>query len=115
MADFVRTATDQVHSFTAVLTDSNGPLDISPGSSVTFIGRLLGATTPSIQATGVIVQAGAPIGNVNRGLVRYDPSTADVAVPGIYYVKWRLTPPGSSFYQSFPEDGEQVLILLPSI
>lgn len=113
MADWVRTQGDQVHSVFAQLTDQNGPLNIPAGTVVTFEGRLLGTEFSSIGGTGVVLSPDAPPEDPDLGRVRYDLSTSDVAVPGIYYCKWKLVPPSSTQVQSFPEDGSMTLVLVP--
>ncbi len=114
MSDWVRTQGDRVHSLEARFTDSNGGLDITPNSVVTFSGKLVGALLPSIGGAGVAVRPGAQPDDPNRGLVRYDLSTADVVSPGLYYCQWQLVQPGSTQVQSFPEDGIMTLIILPA-
>lgn len=115
MADWVRTSGDQVHSLYAQLTDSTGALDIPPNTQAFFVGRLLGATEQSIGGTAQVVRSGAQPDDPNRGFVRYDLSTSDVATSGIYYCKFKLIPPGSTQTQSFPEDSSMILLLLPSL
>lgn len=120
MADWIRTSQDQVHPLYSQLTDvmdtsGNDGLDILPGTTVSFIGRLLGANGPSIGGPAVPVRPGAQPDDPDRGLVRYDFNTNDVTIPGIYYCQWKLTPPGSSQTQTFPEDGQMILLLLPTV
>jgi hypothetical protein len=116
VSDYVRTAGDTVHTFSAQLTDANGPIQIIPGSTATIEARLLGGLTPTIAAPAVILEAGAPVGDANRGVVYYNVQPSDVATPGIDLVKWRINPAGAgpSTVQSFPEDGYMWLVLLPT-
>lgn len=116
MADFVRTAGDLAHPFTSTLSDNNGPVDLPPGTTVIFTSRLLAATTLTTNASAVVVSPGAPVGNVNRGVVRYDPVSQDVAVPGLYYIKWKVNTPDqpAGYNQSYPEGGYETLVLIPS-
>lgn len=111
MADWVRTQGNRVHSIFAQLMDASGGLDIPHGTVVELHGRKWDETTVSIGGTGLAVKPGADPGDSQRGFVRYDLSTTDMARPGLFYCKWRLFPPGSSEYQSFPEDDPMTLLI----
>ena len=120
MADWIRTQNNQQHSLFAQLTDANGPLDIPPGTTVTFHGTdtfdiHLSSAPITIGGNAVAVRPGAAPDDPNRGAVRYDLSTLDVAFPGLFYCQWTLTPPSSLTTQSFPEDGRMILIVLPAM
>jgi len=115
VTSWVRTQYGQGHSLFAQLTDSSGPFNIQPNTTVVLSGKLIGETTPSIGGNAVVVRAGAEADDPSRGFVRYDLSTADMAVPGIFYCQWVLTPGGSSQSQPFPEDGYDTLLILPSV
>lgn len=110
-ADWVRTAGNRVHSIFAQLTDASGGLDIPPGTIVQLYGRRWNEAENSIGGQAVATKPGAEPNDAQRGFVRYDLSTTDVARPGMYYCKWRLYPPGSSEYQSFPEDDPMTLLI----
>ncbi len=123
MADIIRRQYDQIHSVYSQLSDASGPLDIPVGTIVSFTGHMLGAHSklvtagivePTIGGNGVVVRAGATTDDPNRGFVRYDLSTEDVATPGIYYCHWILQPPNTSQVQSFPEDSALTMIILAS-
>jgi hypothetical protein len=110
-ADWVRTQGNRVHSIFAQLTDANGGLDIPPGTIVQLFGRRWDEAAFSIGGVGLAVSPGAEPNDSQRGFVKYDLSTADMERPGMYYCKWRLYPPGSSEYQSFPEDDPMILLI----
>lgn len=114
MADWTRSQGSQIHSIKATLSDSNGPLDIPPGTTVLFQGRRLGEETPVISGQGIVVRPGAMPDDPNRGSVRYDLTSSDSEQIGIFYCRWTLTPPYSSISQSFPEDYRMVLLITPS-
>jgi len=112
--DWIRSQGSQLHSLFSQLSDESGPLDIPPGTTVSFVGipayrAISGLVPPSIQGGGVVVRAGATADDPNRGYVRYDMTTSDVATPGVWKCKWYLTPPGQSSVQAFPEDSEMFL------
>lgn len=112
VADYIRTQGGRLHSLVAQLSDTGGPLDIPIGTQATFGGHLLGDPTTRIGGTAVIIRAGAEPDDPNRGLVRYDLSTQDVAIAGMFYCQWTLTPPGSTLSSPFPEDGAEILVVL---
>lgn len=123
MPDWIRTQYDQVHSLFAQLTDISGGLDIPPGTSVQFTGvnslqpwptapGQVVPTLPPIGGLAQVVRPGATPDDPNRGFVRYDLSTSDMANAGLFRCQWVLTPPNSVQQQSFPEDGYMTLLIL---
>lgn len=114
MPDYVRSQGAQLHSLVAQLSDNQGPLDIPPGTTVIFGGHMLSTPEVRIGGQGVVIRAGAERDDPNRGLVRYDLASADVATPGFFYCQWKLTPPNSTTYALFPEDSAEVLLVLPA-
>lgn len=115
MPDWVRTQDGSSHSLEAQLADINGPLDLPPGTTLTFAGRLLGANGPSIGGAGVVVRAGAQPDDPNRGFVRYDLSDSDVINTGIFYCLWYILLPNTTKSQPFPEDGPMVLLVMDNV
>ncbi len=117
MADWIRSQFDTVHALEAQLSDANGPLDIPPGVTASFVGVSTFQSTTSVTKIGghaVIVRPGATYDDPNRGYIRYDLTSTDMALPGIYFCQWKLHPPYSTQIQSFPEDSYLVLVILPS-
>lgn len=119
MADYIRKQSSGFgRSFYATLTDINGPVDLPAGTVITFIAKRVGVHVSTdaaeISAPGVVIAPDAPIGNPDRGRVRYDPASGAMALPGIYNVEWLVARPTGNTPQRFPEDGHMVLIVLPS-
>lgn len=97
MADFKIRRGDTLPTFTATIgTDLTG-------GSVTFVARLLTATSPSINATATIVTPAT-------GAVSYTPTAADTAVAGQYMVEWHYTTSGGA-KGTYPADGWQELLV----
>jgi hypothetical protein len=113
MPDFVRKQGNLSDPIRATLTDQNGPVDLPVGATVLFISKVVGATTAKTRAAAVVVSPGAPIGDANRGAVRYDLHPTDVDTPGLYDVQWDVSAPTGPVPQSFPEGGYQTLLVLP--
>ena len=109
MADYIRKTGDTEHTFTATLTDQNGPADIPVGSTVAFSASKPGASAPVLSGTAQIAAPGALVGDPNRGVVSY-PIPASIP-SGIYQVNWTVTLSGGA-QQTFPEDGYSVLVVL---
>ena len=119
MPDWIRTQANQLHSLYAQLTDVNGPIDIPPGTVVAFHGTYTmsqenNLASFTIGGNAIAVRPGAEPDDPNRGSVRYDLSSSDVAQPGLFYCQWQLTPPAAT-PQSFPEDGRMTLMIIPAM
>lgn len=72
-----------------------------------------GPALPTIGGAGVVVRPGATIDDPNRGVVRYDLSTSDVANAGLFFGQFLFQPPGSSFSIPTPEGGRMTLLVTP--
>ena len=101
-------------SVDAVLMQSNNqPIDLSLATAVYFYMRLRGTTAGSpIGGQAVIVQAGGD-DTANFGSVRYDWTTGDTSVPGVYDAEFKIDWGGRE--QRVPNDEYLSVQILTSI
>lgn len=113
MADYVRTTGDLSHTFTALLSDGNGPIGLTASDVVTFRSRKLGETAFTTNSPATIVAPDVAVGDPNRGFVRYAQVAEDVANSGVYFITWvvQFFPDPPTIVQSFPEGSSEILIL----
>jgi hypothetical protein len=71
------------------------PLDLQ-GSAATFVMRLRGAATPTVQASMAILQTGDAVTGINIGMAEYGWLTGDTNVSGIYDVEVLVVDPGGN-------------------
>jgi hypothetical protein len=117
MPDWIRKPGTNAHPIESILTSynpttqTNDPMDLPSGTTVIFRAKQPGATLPKFSSDGIVVAPGAPVGNSDRGRVRYAFASADLDTPGIYQVDIFATVPGLGT-QVFPEDSYQYLLVL---
>lgn len=88
---------DRLPALTAVLRDTEGPVDLSAATAVALLMRLTGSTTPlTLTGTTSIVDAAA-------GEVRHAWGAGDTTAPGVYEAEWEVTFPGGTM--TFPSSG----------
>ena len=117
MADWIITRAATLQPLFAQLSDAGGPLDLQPGTQVSFLGTPLFqgqpdgslAGIPTIGGGAVVVRPGATPDDPNRGFVRYDLSSGDIANVAQYKCVWLVLPPGQVTPQAFPQDGNMYL------
>lgn len=92
MADFSMKAYDRLPSLMAVLSDKNGPVNLT-GATVMFIMRPEGGGAVKVNTAATIVDA-------TQGIVRYDWATGDTTTPGVYEGEFEVI--SSSKTRTFP-------------
>jgi hypothetical protein len=103
VADFKIRRGDTLPTFTATIVDGSGNAVNLTGGTVTFVARLLTATSPSINAAATIVTPAT-------GSVSYTPTATDTSVAGQYMVEWHYTLAGGA-KGTYPADGYQELLI----
>jgi hypothetical protein len=108
--DFVIKKGDLLPIITATLKDANNdPVDLT-GTSVKFIMRLVGATTPKVNAAGVVDSNQV----TNKGKVSYPWIAADTNAGGVYEAEWQVTFSGAK-PETFPNDGYLVIKVMDEL
>lgn len=97
MADLTFVVGDDAPSIFGTITNTDGtPFSLS-GCSVRFLMRSLVDGRATVDASAVIVDATA-------GSVRYDWAAGDLAEPGNYEMRWRITFGDGSVTHTEPEN-----------
>lgn len=110
MADFSIKAHDRLPAIRAQLQDAltEQPVDLTNAQSCQFIMSTVVGATPVIAATAVME---VPL---NLGIVRYDWTALDTAVPGKFVAEWEVTWVGGK-QQTFPTGSYHTIDILADL
>lgn len=102
MADFTIKQHDLLPELQAVLSDRNGPVDLTNASAVEFHMRLPGSTgTAKVDAAATFVDK-------PNGVVKYTWTGTDTSVADQWYGEFEITWIGGKL-ETFPNDGQLLI------